>query len=115
MEIKDTDYILGFWYAENDNGDTWLLISKRECYSGSVSMAWIGEYRFKYKNGKKNAYTFNTVDKSENSMIDYYDNLLEKMKESYTSTDKLIVQGTLTKFRELAPTKKWIHILRSSR
>lgn len=115
MEIKPDDYILGYWFASNDNDDAnwYMMIWKSEG-------KWYGQYTFRYHkdsdpfSGKdeKSVYSIKYGDdETEESILKNMNVFFEIIKQRFKDfSDSFMVRGTFKKFRQIAQTKHYLHI-----
>lgn len=114
MEINETDYILGYWFADDGKDRNWyMMIVKRD-------NQWLGQQTFRHNknNGdpflgedEKSIYDL-TVDgdKPEQEVIDIINKVFEVIKTRYNYLyDSWLVQGGFDKFMEIAKTKDYLH------
>ena len=120
MEIREDDYILGFWFAEAENGDNWLMLLLRR------GEKYIGQYRFRYKKDdkvfdskdEKSFYSFSakTKDIAEGEMIKKINQIFEIVKLRYPLRAKYIeVKGDIHKFSYLGAQEDFFHIKTGSK
>ena len=104
MEIRENDYILGTWFAEDYQGNNWLMTIKRD---KNDEVNWQGEYRFRYKVDNK---IFNSADTknfmafevkgSEEEVLKKMEDLAMIIKIKYKKRFKFVdVRGGVEKFQ----------------
>jgi hypothetical protein len=98
MELKEGDYILGFWVLEAKDMNWLCCVVKRDG-------KWIGEYRFRYYQDNK---TFHSKDKKsfyrmeikgdlpEEQVLSGIDTVVESFRPVFKATnyDKVLVQSS---------------------
>lgn len=118
MEIDQNSYILGYWFAADNNDNCWYMIVKKG------KEKWEGQYTFRYNkeetweddpfSGKdeKNIYSFSApLSESEDDVIEKINELFKVVKIKYNSvSDFFLIQGNAEKFMDIAKTKSYLHI-----
>jgi hypothetical protein len=115
MNFKEDDYILGMWFASDDENNDFLLTVKKN------QSGWEGEYRFRYgkkeekekdpfvEDSEKSFYSF-TTSGSEESIIEKIGKMISIIALKYPNVSILPVKGNVKKFIEVAKDVPWIHL-----
>ena len=117
MNLTDKDYILGYWFADDDDGDCWyMMIIKRDD-------KWLGQYTFRYHQeegrfnpfsgkDKKNVYSLSFPGKlSEVEVLDSASEVFRFVTIKYNHfSDHFLVQGNIEKFMKISKTKSYVHM-----
>ena len=118
MELKENDYILGYWFASDHSSNCWYtMVIKR-------GDKWLVQQTFRYNKepegefdpfsgkDKKNRTDFEIAgDADENSVIEKMNKIWEVIKIKYPSySDMFLVQGDIAKFFDIAKTKHYLHM-----
>ena len=111
-DFDEKTYILGFWFAEDNIGNNWMLRVQKN------GDDWHGTFRFRYKKDDKiwdsddekiwNSFRLKNVDEKE--VIQEINIFFTAVLLEYPRADTLLVQGGIEKFLELANTKSWMQI-----
>src|SRR3990167_671736 len=121
MEIKETDYILGIWFAEDKNGNNFIMLVKRD---KNTPKEWIGEYRFRYKvddkifdsDDKKSFYEFSIIDLTEKEVLAKIESFFESIKIVYSFKNEYVeIKGDVQKFMFRAAQAEWMNLKRLSK
>jgi len=117
IELDDESYIVGFWFSSNPLSlDSWLACVIRDPDNPTK---YKGFYRFRYKIDDK---VFDSSDekkfvdftsegnKTDEDMIQLFDNVQASLEFVYTEKDRIIVKGDLEKLLSLSKDKYWMHI-----
>lgn len=118
MELKESDYILGYWFASDHEDNCWYkMIIKR-------GDKWLGQYTFRYnkeEKGEKDPFSGKDEksiyqlsidgDVKEDEVINIVNKLWNIIKVKYNGmSDMFLVQGDISKFLEIAKTKEYLHL-----
>lgn len=118
MILQSSDYILGYWFADDKQGNCWyMLIIKR-------NDEWLIQYTFRYNRDKEYEFNpFSGKDKKnvyngsrcgampESEVIDATNTLFELIKLKYNNySDWFLVQGDIGQFIKISKTKSYLHM-----
>lgn len=115
FEIKQDDYILGFWSAGKGNGDSWYCI----CLKRKDDNQWIGQYAFRYRkddkifdsDDEKSRYEFKGPLIPEDEQIKIMDKFAALAQLEYNKNiEREIIKGDANEFRKFAIRSKNLHI-----
>jgi hypothetical protein len=105
MELTENDYILGVWFAEDFQGNNWIMTIKRP---KDNMTHWFGEYRFRYKvddkvfnsQDEKSFYSFEIKDQDEKEVLSQVNRIANVIKIKYgKSFSYTEVKGDIHKFQ----------------
>jgi hypothetical protein len=115
IEFTDKSYILGLWYTETEDGlinyltafwkegDEWKGVNRRRIVKGDKIFDSDDEKQWQELNPKREIM-------NEEEIIKLMDKCEEAAILCGLKPDRLLVQGNVDKFFELAKTKHWLHM-----
>ena len=121
MELTEQDYILGAWFAEDYQGNNWLMTIKRD---KSDKLNWQGEYRFRYRKDNKvfksaDTKTFKVFElnnQTQEQVLKKIEELIKIIKVKYRKYFKYIeVNGDMMKFQFRMAQEPFANVKRVSR
>ena len=116
MVLTEDSYILGILYAEDKDGNNFMLTVIR--HKDNLT-EWEGEYRYRYRVDNKvfdskdikRIYRFKIKDKTEEQVEDMLKELLEYVKIKFTKFSEYVpIKGDTHKFAFIGAQQDWLHI-----
>jgi len=110
IELDENDYIIGVWFSScPTTGNNWMLFIK---LNKENPKRYLGAYRIHcLKTGDKFWVDIeNTNDRTEDEMIEQADEIQRASACVFPEVDRIIVQGNVKKFLELAKETEWLGI-----
>jgi len=115
MEIDENSYILGYWFASDENDNCWYLMMQKK------DGEWIGRQTFRYNIEHSDPFSgkdekeITTIkpkrDLNEEEILNIINDLFEIVKVKYNNfSDSFLVRGNAEKFMDIAKTKSYMHI-----